>query len=133
VRIAIDTNVLISGIFFKGKERDVLELWFNGKFDVICTEEIFEEYSEVIMRFTKKLGENKYEKVIDIIAKNCIFIKNTYNEKYSRDSDDDKFINCAMSGGAAYIVSGDKDLLVLKNINGLEIITASDLLKLFQY
>jgi putative PIN family toxin of toxin-antitoxin system len=131
VRIVIDTNILISGIFFKGKERDVLELWFNGKFDVICTEEIFEEYSEVIMRFTKKSGGNEHKKITGIIAKNCLFIKNVYKEKYSRDSDDDKFINCAISGGSSYIVSGDKDLLVLKKIAGIEIITASDFLKFY--
>ena len=45
------------------------------------------------------------------------------------DPDDDKFINCAKSGGASYIVSGDKDLLVLKNIGDLKIITASNFLK----
>ncbi|MHB1665507.1 MAG: putative toxin-antitoxin system toxin component, PIN family [bacterium] len=131
MRIVIDTNILISGIFFQGKERNVLELWFNGKFDVICTEEIFEEYSEVIMRFTKKSSGNKHDESIGIIAKNCIFIKNVYNKKYSRDPDDDKFINCAMSGEAPYIVSGDKDLLVLKKIGDLEIITASNFLKSF--
>ena len=131
MRIVLDTNILISGVFFRGKERDLLELWFSGKFDVICTEEIFEEYSEVLTRFTEKSGGSKHQKITDIIAKNCLFIKNVYNEKYSRDPDDDKFINCAVSGGAKYIVSGDKDLLVLKKIGGLEIITAANFLKSF--
>ena len=129
MRIVIDTNILISGVFFRGKERDLLELWFSGKFNVICTEEIFEEYLEVLTRFTVKSGENKHQEITGIIAKNCLFIKNVYDEKYSRDPDDDKFINCAKSGGASYIVSGDKDLLVLKNIGDLEIITASNFLK----
>ena len=131
MRIVLDTNILISGVFFRGKERDLLELWFSGKFDVICTEEIFEEYSEVLTRFTEKSGGNKHKEIAGIIAKNCLFIKNIYAEKYSRDSDDDKFINCALSGGAKYIVSGDKDLLVLKKIGGLEIITAANFLKSF--
>jgi putative PIN family toxin of toxin-antitoxin system len=129
VRIVIDANILISGVFFRGKERDLLELWFSGKFNVICTEEIFEEYLEVLTRFTVKSGENKHQEITGIIAKNCLFIKNVYDEKYSRDPDDDKFINCAKSGGASYIVPGDKDLLVLKNIGDLKIITASNFLK----
>ncbi len=120
MRIILDTNILISGVFFRGKERDLIELWFSGKFD---------EYSEVLTRFTEKSGKNKHQEIAGIIAKNCLFIKNVYNEKYSRDSDDDKFINCAKSGGASYIVSGDKDLLVLKKIGDLEIITASNFLK----
>ena len=129
MRIVIDTNILISGVFFRGKERDLLELWFSGKFDVICTEEIFEEYSEVLTRFAEKSGENKHQEIAGIIAKNCLFIKNVYNEKYSRDPGDDKFVNCAKSDGASYIVSGDKDLLVLKKVGDLEIITASNYLK----
>ena len=60
MRIVLGTNILISGVFFRGKERDLLELWFSGKFDVTCTEEIFEEYSEALTRFTKKSGENKH-------------------------------------------------------------------------
>ena len=131
MRIVLDTNILISGVFFRGKERNLLEIWFSGKFDVICTEEIFEEYSEVLTRFAKKSSGNKHQKITDIIAKNCLFIKNVYNEKYSRDPKDDKFINCAISGGEKYIVSGDKDLLVLKKIGGLEIITAPNFLKSF--
>ena len=131
MRIVLDTNILISGVFFRGKERNLLEIWFSGKFDVICTEEIFEEYSEVLTRFTEKSGASKRQKITDIIAKNCLFIKNVYNGKYSRDPDDNIFINCAISGAAEYIVSGDKDLLVLKKIGGLEIITAANFLKSF--
>jgi len=36
--------------------------------------------------------------------------------------DDDKFINCARSGGIKYIVSGDKDLLILDSIGGIQIV-----------
>ncbi len=132
MRIVIDTNVLISGIFFKGKERKLLEYWFNNKIETICTEEIFAEYSAVIKRFAEKRDKNNCSEIIHIIAKNCTFIKNIYTRQYSRDPDDDKFICCAVSGRADYIVSGDRDLLVLKKIDNLKIITASDFLRLYE-
>ena len=44
----------------------------------------------------------------------------------SRDPDDDKFIACASDAKALYIVSGDKDLLVLKRYQDIEIITAKE-------
>lgn len=44
----------------------------------------------------------------------------------SRDPDDDKFIGCAKDGKALYIVSGDKDLLVLEKYEDIEIITANE-------
>ena len=48
------------------------------------------------------------------------------NIEICRDKDDNKFINCAKDAKALYIVSGDKDLLVLKNYEDIEIITASE-------
>lgn len=44
----------------------------------------------------------------------------------SRDPDDDKFIECAIDSGALYIISGDKDLLVLEKYKGVTMITAAD-------
>lgn len=46
--------------------------------------------------------------------------------KVCRDPDDDKFINCAIDAKAIYIVSGDNDLLELKNFAGIEIVTARE-------
>ena len=44
----------------------------------------------------------------------------------SRDPDDDKFLGCAKDAKALYIVSGDKDLLVLEKFENIEIITAKE-------
>lgn len=46
--------------------------------------------------------------------------------KISRDSDDDKFLGCAKDSRALYIVSGDKDLLVIKEFENIQIITAKE-------
>lgn len=43
-----------------------------------------------------------------------------------RDPDDDKFLECAKDSRALYIVSGDKDLLVIKNYDNIEIVTAKE-------
>lgn len=46
--------------------------------------------------------------------------------KVSRDPDDDKFVGCAKDAKALYIVSGDKDLLVLGHYENIEIVTAKE-------
>ena len=48
-----------------------------------------------------------------------------------RDSDDDKFIACAVSASADFIVSGDKDLLDVGKYKSVKIISASEFLKMF--
>lgn len=48
-----------------------------------------------------------------------------------RDPDDDKFTSCAVDGKCIYIVSGDNDLLVLKDYEGIEIITVAQFFERF--
>jgi putative PIN family toxin of toxin-antitoxin system len=47
-----------------------------------------------------------------------------------RDPGDDKFISCAVSAGADFIVTGDKDLMAVKRYKSVKIVTASDFLKM---
>ncbi len=66
------------------------------------------------------------------MAENLEFIENIYNDSYSRDPDDDKFINCARSGDIEFIISGDKDLLVLEEIRGIRIVGVADFLDIIE-
>ena len=43
-----------------------------------------------------------------------------------RDTDDNKFLECAVDSNSLFIVSGDKDLLIIKQYGSVEIITAKD-------
>ncbi len=66
---------------------------------------------------------------IDILApliRTLEIIEPVSDVKISRDPDDDKFINCAKDAHALYIVSGDKDLLVLRQYENIQIITAKE-------
>lgn len=129
MKIIIDTNVIVSGIFFNGKPRDLLKECFDEKYEIVCTEEIFLEYIKTIEKLTEKYNKNIAKEMIPILLSNLTIIKNINNGKYSRDPDDDKFINCAKSADADYVITGDNDLLVLEIVDGIRIITVSDFLK----
>ena len=129
MKIVIDTNVIVSGIFFNGKPRELLRECFDGKYEVVCTEEIFLEYIETIEELTEKYNQNIGKEIIPILLNNLTIIENLNDGKYSRDPDDDKFINCAKSAGADCVITGDNDLLVLKIVDGIGLITVSDFLK----
>ena len=47
-----------------------------------------------------------------------------------RDPDDNMVLECALEGHAQYIVSGDKDLLELKEFRGIRIVRAAEFLNL---
>jgi uncharacterized protein len=129
MRIVVDTNIIISGIFFGGKPRELLQKCFSGTLQIVCSEEIFVEYTETIERLTIKSGKNIGIEIVPLLVENLEFIENRYSESYSRDPDDDKFINCARSGGIEYLISGDKDLLVLKEIERIKIVGVAEILE----
>ena len=129
MKIVIDTNVIVSGIFFNGKPRELLRECFNERYEIICTEEIFLEYIETIEKLTERYKQNAREEIIPILLNNLTIVENVNDGKYSRDPDDDKFINCAKSAGAKYIITGDNDLLVLEKVEEIRLSTVSDFLK----
>ena len=61
MKIVIDTNVVISGVFFGGNPRKIIEKVVDGNFDAYATVEIIEEYMEIIdsMIEKKHVGLNK--------------------------------------------------------------------------
>lgn len=132
MRIVVDTNIIISGIFFGGKPRDLLQKCFSGTLQMVCSEEIFREYTETIERLTIKSGRNIGKEIVPLFVENLEFIENRYYDSYSRDPDDDKFINCARSGEIEYIVSGDKDLLVLESIEKIRIVEVAAFLDIIE-
>ncbi len=131
MRIVLDTNVLISGIFFGGNPRKVLEKWQEKSFTLLTSLEILAEYEEVLDRLeskSKKKTKSIVAKTVNLLTRETEVILPSVDVHLSRDPDDDQFINCALSGSAIYIVSGDNDLLELKEVQGIEIITAKQFL-----
>jgi len=131
MKIVIDTNVVISGVFFGGMPRRILEAVVEHKVTACATREIIEEYDEIVEEMIiRKQGHIKRD-----ILKQFVFeidlIQATTKIEICRDPDDDKFLSCAVDGKAYYIVSGDKDLLSLESYGNIEIITASEFCRRF--
>ena len=126
MRIIIDTNIVISGLFFKGLPKKLLSELDELKFEICINEEIFDEYTKKI---NQKILKPKYrlDKALrEKFFSNLQSFESVSDLKVCRDPDDDKFINCAIDAKAIYIVSGDNDLLTIKNFAGVEIVTARE-------
>ena len=129
MKIVLDTNVLASGIFWSRLPAKILLLWHEQNFSVCITPEIFKEYTRIIHTLTKKypsIDGHYFLEFIALYAK--IFPDIKLQHPISRDPDDDKFIACALNANANIIVSGDKDLLDIKNYKDIEIMTPKNFL-----
>lgn len=107
--------------------------WRERKINVVLSEEIFQEYIRVAeeIHSTRRLNIN-LSAVLDLLFMNSeICIPKHLPNAISRDPDDDKFIACALSSNANFIVSGDQDLLHLpKNVN-IQVIKPSHFVKTY--
>lgn len=126
MRIVVDTNVLISGVFFGGFPKVILSAIVDDKLTACATTEIIDEYEEIVQEMiARKQGHLKRDLLAPLIQALEI-IEPVSRVQLSRDPDDDKFLGCAKDARALYIVSGDKDLLVLKEFENIQIITAKE-------
>jgi putative PIN family toxin of toxin-antitoxin system len=126
MKIVIDTNVFISGVFFGGYPRKILGAIVHGLLSATATTEIVDEYVEIVQEMIeRKQGHLSLDILIPLIEKMEI-IESVTHVSICRDPDDDKFIGCAKDANALYIVSGDKDLLVLKQFENIQIVTAKE-------
>lgn len=126
MKIVVDTNVVISGLFFGGKPGEIIRAIVNSKIKACATTEIIDEYSEIVERMIlKKHGKINVNLLLPLVNSFEI-IRRKSNIKISKDPDDDKFIESALDGKALYIVSGDEDLLKIKKYEKIKIITVKE-------
>lgn len=112
-----DTNILVSGLVFRrGKPAQLLKLGITGETDLIVSEAILDEMVEVLQRKFQATAEDVEEaKAIIRDAARVITPKVELNV-IKDDPDDNLVLECAVSAGSDYIVTGDKDLLRLKRL-----------------
>ena len=126
MKIVVDTNVIISGVFFGGAPGEVLKAIVSNKVTGCATKQIVEEYIEIVNEMiSRKQGKLNNAILLTLIESFEMINPKTHIE-ISRDPDDDKFIECAKDANALYIVSGDKDLLVIEQYENIRIITAKE-------
>jgi uncharacterized protein len=126
MKIVVDTNVVISGVFFGGFPRKILRAIVDKKIVACATTKIIEEYEEIVVEMIdRKQGSLNHNLLTPLVNAMEIIIPIS-NVKKCRDPDDDKFLSCAKDANAIYIISGDKDLLVLQQFENIKIITAKE-------
>lgn len=123
MKVIIDTNVLISGIFFGGAPDKILRAWRKGKLELIVSAEILEEYLVVCERISQRYPSIDVREILLLIAQNSTLVDSpVLPEPVSSDPDDDKFLACAIASGSKLIISGDSDLLTITGYQGISVI-----------
>lgn len=126
MKIVVDTNVIVSGVFFGGYPAKVIKSIISSKVIACATTQIVNEYLEIVEEMINRKQGNIDKNILLPFINILEIIESKSHIEVSRDPDDNKFIECANDANALYIVSGDKDLLVLKKYQDIKIITAKE-------
>ena len=127
MKVILDTNIIISGIFFSGPPSSILEAWHNGKLKLIISKEIFDEYSMVIERISIKYPGIDIDRILELIAIHSkSVIPNNIDPNICLDASDIKFIESALTSNTKVIISGDKHLLDLNGYNDIEVLRPAE-------
>ena len=124
MRVVLDTNVFISGVFFSGPPYTILQAWRDDALKLIISPEIFQEYQRVSEELSTQFPQIDLSEILDLVlTKGEMIDAGTLPNPISADADDDKFLACAVAGSVGYIVSGDKhllDVVVYRNVTILK-------------
>lgn len=130
MRVVLDTNVLISAIFFSGPPSRILNAWVDEKFDLMVSTEILQEYREVADRLGAKFPGVELGPVFDRIALHALLVLPVkLHDDACTDRDDIKFLECALGSRADCVVSGDRALLRSSGYAGVEVVTPSEFVR----
>ena len=129
--VVLDTNVVVSGIFFHGPPASILEAWFEGRFEVYATPKILEEYLRVLEEVSTLKSPRFEHGWEEILAERSHLIPDRESHiVLPRDPSDEKFLACAIQSGAQYLVSGDLDLRSFKSDLRFKIVSPRQFLHL---
>jgi putative PIN family toxin of toxin-antitoxin system len=131
-RVVFDANVLVSALLFKNsKPRKAFDKALD-KGDIIISVPVLLELNKVLSRkkFNKYLLDTEKKAFLALLFREAE-LKETLEEiRVCRDPKDNKYLELAVSGDAKYVITGDKDLLVLNPFRQINILTPEQFLTL---
>jgi len=123
MRIVLDTNVLMSGIFFGGPPYRILQAWRDQRLQLAVCPEILAEYRRVAVRLSQRYKGIDIATLIDLVAVHSHIVQTVPLPKpVCDDPADDIFLACALAAGTRTIVSGDRHLLSVSGWAGIQVL-----------
>ncbi len=129
-KIILDTNLWISFLITKNFNQ-LDKLIENKNITLFFSDELIEEFVDVIRRpkFKKYFSKNDIEKILQIFDQFGELVKVKSSIQICRDKKDNFFLNLSVDSKANYLITGDKDLLILEKIENTKIITFTDFIE----
>ena len=132
IRAVLDTNVILSALLFGGRLERLHRAWRAGRLRLVMSRETTDELLRVMAYPKFRLTHAEITFLFDTellpFADVIVLPASNSKQRWSRDSEDDKFIRCAKAGKCARLITGDDDLLSLKRVGKVVILSPAEFL-----
>jgi len=135
MRVVLDTNVWLSGIFWRGEAYNLINYCFDKKIEIIISKDILEEISIVLSREEKfqKFMKNRKESIEDlmrtILSTSKLVETKSKLEVVKDDPKDNIILEAALDGKADFIVTYDSHLLNMIEFREIKLLSPEEFLK----
>ena len=131
MRVVLDTNVLVSGLLKSdGNERRVLRLGLAARrITVLLSPAIMLEYEAVLARPRLRLTASEVSQTLHALRAAATWVEPAFTLQVTKDEPDNRFLECAVAGQAAYIVTGNARHFP-RHYKGIWVVQARRLLEL---
>ena len=130
VRYVFDTNVIVSSLLFKSGNPSKAFRYALQYGEVLLSLELLEELSDVLReKFNRFVTTEERDEFLETFVERATLVEVIEKVQECRDPKDDKILELALNGQAEYIVTGDKDLLVLHPFRNVKIVTCRGIFK----
>ncbi|NQU21448.1 MAG: putative toxin-antitoxin system toxin component, PIN family [Candidatus Nealsonbacteria bacterium] len=129
MRVVLDANIFVSALISRqGNPAITVDRWLAGEFDVLVSRPIIDEilrvtgYERILKKYAR-VRENRLE-FAALISDQGVWVEPPHRlSVVSADESDNRYLECAVAGGAQYIVTGDQHLLAIRHYQGIEIVS----------
>lgn len=128
--VVFDTNILISGMIWRGPPYRCLELARSRRIEAVTCREILDEFEGKLKTKFEYAADCATEAVNDVLTFARLVRIADVLKVIDVDPDDDKILECAVVGQATHIVSGDRHLLSLGSFQSIKVFSAVNFLAL---
>jgi len=135
MRLVLDTNVWLSGIFWEGEAYKLIRIIESKEIEIVVTKKILVEIVEVLnkeakfQRFVKDKKVAIEDLVRTILSMSKLIVSKSKLNIIKEHPSDNKILESAVDGKATYLVSYDKHLLKLKQYKKIKILEPAEFLK----
>ncbi len=130
MRAVLDTNVILSGLLWRGAPHTLLELARSGTLTLISSPTLLAELAEVVSRpkfdlILARSNTSREHLLAQVQELAELVVPEPLPQPVCRDPDDDHVLACALAAAADLVISGDRDLLALGTFQTIRILAPS--------